>query len=316
VKRYFLLLAALLLHAEIYPVDITPAATKSLSGSRDLIFGNIRILDQKEIILPQLSGIPFSEASDLAYDNKTHKLYMVGDKGFLYVFEAFFSDKIKHLMPLSAYRLTKEKGKPFKKKVDSEGLAFNKRGELLISFERRPKIGAFDLHGQRLFRYRLPDPLRQKKQYRSKNKMLESVTWHPKYGILTVAEFPIKSDAMHRQTLYSLQGRQWHFLSEPETKSAVTAIEVMDDGNILVLERAYTSITEPRTITLKKIFLKEVKEGICRSKVLLKMSSAKGWKNDNFEGLAKVAPYRYLIVSDDNNNFFQRTLLLYFEVIE
>ncbi len=302
------------LHAEVYPVDITPS--NSAQTEQNHTFGSVKILDQKEIILPSISGIPFSEASDLAYDKKKQLLYMAGDKGVLYLFKARFTDKIEMLSPLKAYRLTKEKGKPFKKKVDSEGLALDAEGNLLISFERRPKIASFTTKGERVTKYTLPNPLSNKKHYRSRNKMLESVAWHPRYGILTASELPLKRAKRRAQTLYSLRGKQWHFLAEPEKKSAVTALEVMDDGNILVLERAFTSLTEPRTITLKKIYLDQCTQGQCHSKVLLKMRSDQGWKNDNFEGLTRVSPRRYLMVSDDNANFFQRTLLLYFEIIE
>ena len=309
IRSLLLLVCFSLLRAEVYPVDITPP---DINRS----VGKIKILDQRELIIPQISGIHFSEASDLAYDKKNERLYMVGDKGILYSFEASFSNKIEVLSPLDAHALTKEKGEKFKKKVDSEGLAFDPKGHLLISFERKPKIGTFNLDGQRLAKQKLPNPLSNKKHYRGNNKMLESVAWHPKYGILTAAELPLKKHKRRKQTLYALSGKQWHFLAEPEKKSAVTAIEVMDDGNILVLERAYTKLTEPRTITLKKVYLDQISHGLCRTEVLAKMPSDKGWKNDNFEGLTKVSPHRYLMVSDDNDNFFQRTLLIYFEVLE
>lgn len=303
-----------LLYAEVYPVDITPEQPHKTY--RDQTFGSVRILDQKEIILESIDGIRFAEASDLAYDSKKQRLYMVGDKGILYIFKALFSDKIETLSPLHAYRLTKEKGRHFRKKVDSEGLTLDEQGNLLISFERKPKIGTFATQGERITRHKLPHPLSNRKHYRGTNKMLESVALHPQYGILTASEFPLKRHKLHYQTLYALSGKQWHFLAEPERKSAVTAIEVMDDGNLLVLERAYTKLTEPRTITLKKLYLDHPNQGLYPSKVLLKMPSDKGWHNDNFEGLTKIAPHRYLMVSDDNNNFFQRTLLIYFEVVE
>jgi len=53
---------------------------------------------------------------------------------------------------------------------------------------------------------------------------------------------------------------------------------------------------------------------MCRSELLVKMNSHQGWSIDNFEGLAKVGKHRYVMVSDDNGNFFQQTLLIYFEV--
>ena len=313
ILRYFLpllLIGLSSLSATVYPVDITPA---EINGT----FGHIKILDQKEIIIKELSGIPFAEASDLAFDPKTQKLYMVGDKGSLYHFDITLTDKIETLTPIAAYPITKERGKRFKsKKVDTEGLAFDAKGNLLISFERKPKIGSFDIKGQRLHKQRLPQKLRDPKHYKSSNKMLESVAYHPHHGILTAAELPLKKDKKRYQTIYSLRGKQWHFLTEPEKKSAVTAIEVMEDSNLLILERAYTKPLEPRYTTLKKLYLDRCSKGLCETKVLAKLNSALGWKIDNFEGLTRVASHRYLMISDDNGNFFQRTLLIYFEVLE
>lgn len=90
----------------------------------------------------------------------------------------------------------------------------------------------------------------------------------------------------------------------------------MDDGNVLVLERSYSGLLNPFVITLKKVYINRCKKGICPTKVLAKMNSHKGWKVDNFEGLARVGKHRYVMISDDNENFFQSTLLIYFEVVD
>ncbi|HHD79288.1 MAG TPA: esterase-like activity of phytase family protein, partial [Epsilonproteobacteria bacterium] len=123
-------------------------------------------------------------------------------------------------------------------------------------------------------------------------------------------------DDKKKQTIYALSGKKWHFKAEPEAKSAVVAMEVMDDGNLLVMERSYTGILDPFVVTLKKVFIRNCKQNMCDSKVLLKMNSHKGWDVDNFEGLAKVGKNRYVMVSDNGDNFFQKTLLVYFEVVE
>jgi len=143
---------------------------------------------------------------------------------------------------------------------------------------------------------------------------LESVAFHPKHGILTATERPLKK--RKHQTIYALDGTEWHFKAEKDKKSSVTALEVMDDGNILVLERAYTHPLKPLVITLKKVYLDRISNGLCHTEIIAKMSNKQGWVLDNFEGLTKVSPNRYLMISDDNGNFFQRTLLIYFEVIE
>jgi hypothetical protein len=83
-----------------------------------------------------------------------------------------------------------------------------------------------------------------------------------------------------------------------------------------VLERSFTGMLHPFVVTLKKVYLDHCQKGLCRSKVLVKMNSHKGWDVDNFEGLARVGKNRYVMISDDNDNFYQKTLLIYFEVKE
>lgn len=299
------------LYAGVLAVDITP------SGKCDQKFG-IKILDQKYLSYKKIGGVGFSELSDLAYKAKEKKLFMISDEGKLFTFHARFSDRIDELNPLSVVPITKEKGEKFKKwRRDTEGICLGSEGGLLISFEGKPKLGLFGEDGKRIKKYRLPEPLRDTKNYRSKNKALEALAYHPKYGALMVAEWPLKRDHKKLQTIYSLSGKSWHFKAEPEARSATTAIEVMDDGNLLVLERSFTDFFDPFVITLKKVYLERCEEkGLCQSKVLAKMNSHQGWDVDNFEGLARVGKNRYVMVSDDNDNFFQRTLLIYFEVIE
>ena len=307
---------AVLLSAGLFsgtrPVDIVPPRSgEDTSG--------IRILDQKELDYQAIDGLKFSEISDIAYLPQKEKLFMISDEGVLFVFHAKFGKKIEQLKSLGAAKLAKKKGKPFKKwRRDSEGLTLDGKGRLLVSFEGKAKIGWFHKNskkiGQRIKKYTIPTVLRHTKNYRSKNKSLEALAWHPKYGVLTVAEWPLKKDDKKRQTIYALNGRVWHFRAEPEARSAVSAIEVMDDGNLLVLERSYTGLMNPFVVTLKKVYLNRCKKGWCQTKVLAKMDSHKGWDVDNFEGLARVGKHRYVMISDDNDNFFQRTLLIYFEV--
>lgn len=314
--RYFLLYLStlLLLQAGVSGTNILPLG-KSKS------FMSIKILDQKRLAFSKLKEIKFAELSDVAYDANTQTLYFVSDKGLLYQFNTHFSDKIDMLIPLSATKLKTKKGKRLKKwKRDSEGLTLDGHNRLLISFEGNAKISWFHKNsakvGRRIKNYPLPKLLTEEKNYRSRNKSLESLAWHPRYGILTATEWPLKKDDKKKQTIYALSGKQWHFKAEPEGRSGVSAIEVMDDGNILVLERSYTGLLEPFVVTLKKVYLSHCKNGMYQTKILAKMSNHKGWELDNFEGLARVGKHRYVMVNDDNDNFFQRTLLIYFEVLD
>jgi len=310
----FLLLFLSILEGRVCEAKIAPDQYKKR-------FMSIEILDQKQLLFSEVKGVKFTELSDLTYDDETKTLYLVGDKGSLFSFHAFFSDKIEDLKALDAVTLKNKKGKKLRKwKRDSEGVALDDKGELLISFEGEAKIASFHKEGKHygtmIGKHKLPKVLRPTKHYRSKNKSLESVAWHPKHGILTATEWPLKKYDKKKQTIYALNGKKWHFKAEPEGRSGLSAMEVMDDGNLLVMERSYTGLSNPFVITLKKVYLQKCKEKMCKTKVLAKFNSSQGWLLDNFEGLARVGKNRYVMVSDDNDNFFQQTLLIYFEVKE
>ena len=298
------LLISLLLFSTLFSLDIRPPNYN----------GDVRFIKQIELN-SKFSGFNFSEISDLAYDKKHNILYMISDEGILYRYRARFSKNDFSLIPISATYLKRKNGKRLRKwKRDTEGMALNSKGEIFISREGKPKITKFSPNGVKIKNLKLPKYLRRVK-LRSRNKSLESLAFHPKYGLLTALEWPPKGVPPHFQTIYSLSGKVWHFYMENYKKNGISEIEVMDDGNILVLERAYNGIFGKFVVTLKKVFLNRCdKNHICKSKVLFKIDSAKGWHIENFEGLARVGKNRYLMISDDNKNFFEQTLLIYFEI--
>ncbi len=302
----------MLLEAGVTEAKITP----KLDNNR---FMGIEILDQKQLFFSEVKGVKFSELSDLTYEKETKTLYLVGDKGSLFSFHASFSDKIEGLKALDAVTLKNKKGKRFRKwKRDSEGVTLDDQSRLFISFEGEAKIASFhkngDHYGNMIDKLKLPKRLRETKYYRSKNKSLESVAWHPEHGILTATEWPLKKYDKKKQTIYALSGKKWHFKAEPEGRSGLSSMEVMDDGSLLVMERSFTGLSNPFVITLKKVYLQNCQKKMCKTKVVAKFNSSQGWYLDNFEGLARVGKNRYVMISDDNDNFFQQTLLIYFEV--
>jgi hypothetical protein len=272
----------------------------------------ITILEERNLLYPLKNEIPFSEISDLTYNQKSHKLYMIGDKGYFYIFNAEFQDKIKSLEYLNAYKIKEKKSA---KKYDTEGLTHDNKGELYISFERTPRISSISKKGYLKKNYKLTKELRKRKNYESRNKIFEAVAWHKKYGLLTVAEYPLHNKNTTQQTLYSLKGKKWHFKAEKYKNSAVTAIEVMDEKHLLILERAFTSVFEPMHITLKKLYLDKCdKKRQCKSELLVTFTGQTGINISNYEGLAKVGKNRYLMVSDNNNKAILSTKLIYFKV--
>jgi len=274
----------------------------------------INILDQKYLDFDSIDGVSFHELSDLTYLPQSHALYLISDKGALFRFDAHFDTQMT-LKPQHGYRLHNAKGKRLKKRQrDSEGLTHDGHNHLFVSREQRPRINRLSPEGQVLRQQALPEPLRSPHHYRRPNKMLEALAWHPNYGLITAKETPPKGVKKTDQALYDLKGHIWKFQAEDVPDDGVTAIEVTDDGNILVLERSFDTKNFLITITLKKVYLTECKHRKCRSEILARLRSDQGWVLDNFEGLARVAPHRYVMVSDDGNNVFERTLLIYFEL--
>ncbi|HFC91853.1 MAG TPA: esterase-like activity of phytase family protein [Leucothrix mucor] len=269
-----------------------------------------------------VNKLPVTELSGLAWDAHKKLLYAVSDSGYLYHLKLTIKHgKLLKATVLRAYKLRDKKGNPFRGKYrDSEGLTLkrNNKGvvtELIISFERKFRIVRFDLQGQQLGKIKLPKVLRKKKHYQSTNKGLESVTLHPKYGLITAAEKPLKTAPKNVQTLYSSKGKVWHFKLSVHRNSSVTGLETLPNGDVLVLERSYNGLFAAMIISLRQVKLTECNQlGYCQVEELAVFNSIDGWRVDNFEGLTHYQGNQYLMVSDDNENPMQNTVLVLFNI--
>ncbi len=274
----------------------------------------ITILDEKYLDFDAIDGVPFHEISDVTYLSDRQELVLVSDKGALFRFRAQF-DRRMTLSPLHGYWLTHPDGTRLSKREhDSEGLTHDRTGDLYVSYEHLPRVTPLTRAGRVGAPLPLPHHLGSSRVYRSSNTELESIAWHPKYGMIVAKERPSKGTKTTDQAVYSLEGSVWKFRTEPLPKNSITSLEVMDDGTLLVLERSFDTHNLRIVITLKKVYLDTTQHGKCRTKILASLRSNEGWLLDNFEGLARVAPHRYVMVSDDGDHFYEKTLLIYFEV--
>lgn len=282
---------------------ITP--TNTLHGKNQ----KIKILDAKELLFDEKKGIPFHELSDLVYAKGT--LYGVSDEGYLYKFFINFrNNKIHNLEYADAYVLKNKKAKRLKKKKrDAEGLALYKN-KFLVSFERKQRISLYSKEGIKIKNMKIHPDLRNQKNYISKNKGLEAVAFNEKYGIITAPELPLKITDKKYHTLYSRNNR-FKFIAN----GSIVSLEFFDKDTILVLLRDFNFFTRRHVTTLMKVYLNHcTKNRVCKSTVLAKLDSADGWHLDNFEGLTRIDKNKYLMISDDNDNFLQKTLLVLFEI--
>lgn len=264
---------------------------------------HIKILDTKQITFKDKNKIVFTEISDLAYKNK--KLFAVGDKGVLFEMEMQIdNDKIINLKLVNATKIKDKYGYRLKKKYrDSEGLVFVD-DKLAISFEGKERIDLYDLNGVKMKNLQIHKNLENQKDYQGKNKGLEAVAFSKKYGVVTAPEKPLKEKKIH--TIYS-KDRVWQF----EAEGSISGIEFMSKNKLLILFREFNNLTRQRTITLVQLNLKN-----SQVKLIAKMDSHDGWNLDNFEGLTRVGKNKFLMISDDNDSLFQKTLLVLFEIVD
>jgi len=291
-------------------------------------FMQIRLHGAVQMNHPVVNGIETASLSGLAWDEDEQILYAISDMGELFHLRPIIQNHVlKDVEVLKAYVLTDTEGKKLPKdSTDSEGLSLlngnngvKGDSELIISFERKPKITRVRPDGMQLDEYTLPETLQNSKLYVNNNKMLESVTLHPEFGILTAPEYPLKNFPQDKITVFSLDGQQWQFPRHTAPNSAVVAMEALADGSLLVMERAYVSPLLPLIMSLRQVELKhcvDCEAGENPVQDIAIFNSALGWHVDNFEGLTHHQGSFFFMVSDDNNNrITQKTLLNYFEMI-
>jgi len=276
----------------------------------------IKILDSKVLTLDRVNGLKFCEISDILYDKDKKRLYALSDKGNLFKLTLVIEDKkIKSLEALSGHTLKNTNGKKlFGHFKDSEGLAMMGKS-LLVSFERKPRIMLYDEDIQPLKELPLPKSLRNINHYRAKNYALEALTYDDQYGYITAPEYPLRSQKRGYHDLYSADGKMCT-VKVNDIKQAITEMEMMPDGNLLLLMRKFTLRSFSFETMLLKVDLLKRKNGICQSDILAWMSTKEGWAIDNFEGLTHVYDNVYIMVSDNNNNPFEKTILTLFEIKE
>jgi len=276
----FILFLCLQIYAEVMPYNIKPAGFYSKK---------IDILDSKEFVS---KGV--SEISDLAFCHGV--LYGVGDGGYLYKFDLKIkNNKIEDIKHLQTFSLDDR---------DAEGLKCVDN-RLLISFEQDGEVAYFDFEAHKIKDAKIDKILLDEKRYKSANKSLESVTYNTKYGVVTAPELPLRGKENNHHTIFTQHGNFDFF-----AKGCITSMEFIDQDRVLVLLRDYSYLTHRQKITLLALNL--LKNSNTNTEMILKMDSKKGWKIDNFEGLTKVGERLYLIVSDNNDNMFEKTLFVLF----
>lgn len=329
-KTGLIAIVILAISAGGYADTPTGLETRSVALSENIKIGDrighIRFLGMLQLPNPTVDGMRFSQLSGLAWDNDDGILYAISDKGFLFHLQPVFENGVlTGLKLLKAIHLRElGSGKPLKgTRADSEGLDILKGhnghkgdAELIISFERFPRIVRYRPDGYAIGEYPLPAPLNDARMYQNSNKMLESVCADSKLGILTVPEAPLKGERQGVTHIFNLDGRSWIY-PIPEG-NRISALECLGNNRVLVLESNFTGLLGRLEVFLKLATLSpnaSLMEPVPVETVAA-LDNGKKYQIDNFEGLARHRGNRFFIISDDNDLFIQRSLLMYFELLD
>jgi hypothetical protein len=286
--------------------------------------GKLRPLGVLQLPARSVNGARLSGLSGLAWDEDDNVLYALTDHGVLFHLRPIFRNG--QLVDVTLLRVAPlidpRTHKPVRwKRSDSEGLDIlngrnGKQGdaELLVSFEREPRIVRYRPDGTYIADVPLPAALRDVQRYRGGNKMLESVCLHAREGILTAPELPLDHETEFAR-LYRMDGSTWRF---PASHGGIVALECLPDGDVLEMERDYITLLLRWVITLRRLHLPAgtPADTLLATETVAVLDSNLGLHIDNFEGLARHHGNHFFMVSDDNDVFIQRTLLMYFELVE
>ncbi len=281
---------------------------------------NFKVLGLVQLRQNAGPDFPLMEFSGLAWDHDQKQLIILSDRGFIIHTTPIFENNRLVGLTLNSYHFLKDKnGKKLKYNLsDSEGLALNNAKnnidsdtELIVSFERIPRIIKFTVEGDYISQYPLANNLDDIKNYAGANKSLEAITLHPKFKIITGPERPLKNTSNNNLSLHTINNDVWHFKPESEDYGSLVGLTTLPDSRIVALERIYTNVFTGVSSVLHLITLDA---DSIHEEQLSKLNPSASYFNENFEGITWHKDNRFFMISDDNDNIFQRTLLVYFEI--
>jgi hypothetical protein len=207
---------------------------------------------------------------------------------------------------------------------DAESLVALKAGSLdgryLIGFERRHRIDeyVFEKGGMRgpVGKRQLPEPLKGMKS----NSGLEAIgvlRGGPYAGAMVAfAERKLTAGGNHIGALVK-DGKAHPLFIAAAGDYSITDVQGMKDGGLVFLDRSFNPATRRLDIRLRMVKAADVKPGtVLPGETLLE--AGQSLEIDNFEGLAvsqnAAGDTVLTIISDDNFNLVQRTLLMQFKL--
>ncbi len=272
-----------------------------------------------ELALPRTTpaGAPLGGLSGLVWDAAGQRLMAVSDRGQLHHFTLQRDAKgiVQAVHPIETVPLRDADQRPLTgASADAEDLALLPAADgtatLLVAFERQPRLMRYDLAGRWLGTVPLPTPFGEASRYDSGNHQLEALLATAE-GWLAGVERPLRGE--RQVALFDARGRRGGF--EPDGSdcglvalAALPPAAAEASAGLLALERCFR-----RWPPAMRLVLRELHAGAGGdwhdAGVIARLTHAE-IDIDNFEGIARIGPHDYLLVSDDNFQPMQRNLLL------
>jgi hypothetical protein len=282
------------IHVDFAPVPLNPQ-DPSVTRLGDFAYaGGLVLTTQQTTRLHELSDIVIGE---------NNRIVAVGDGGIF--FEArLILDRSGTLVGLTDATLTPligENGKPLTRKamMDAEGLTILPNGDRLVSFERRHRIWLYPKDGGPP--HAVPSP---RARFPS-NEGMEALTAVPDVAddAYMVGGESSGETWTCRISTTCVQGPT---IQKPK-EFGLVSMHRLPDATTAYLLRAYDPVRRSR---IRLLIIDSTRTVIAR------MDLAPPLTVDNFEGLTSTpieGGRRFYLVSDDNANASQRTLLLAFD---
>ncbi len=295
------------------PLHLTPAQLKHYEQNNFKILGSVQLKSTID------SDFRLIELSGIAWDHDQKNLILLSDRGYIvHTRPIFDDDTLIDLELLSHHQLEDANGNKLKYSyTDSEGLALiNSKNnhhndtELVISFERKPRVIHYTTEGKFISAEALNNELKNIKNYEGSNKSLEAITLHEKFNIITGPERPLDNSG-NTLSLHTLNDKHWSFKTDSGKHGSLVGLTTLPNNIIIALERIFPGVFAGITNVIHSISLKE---NTLEQETLLKLQPEDGYFNENFEGISWHKNNRFFMISDDNDNPFQRTLLIYFDI--
>ena len=291
------------------PLQLTSAQIENLQKKNFNLLGALQL---KSAVSPDQRLMEFS---GIAWDNDEQSLILLSDRAFIvHAKPVFTENKLTDLSFISYHRLLDKKGKALRyKPSDSEGLALinssnnlNNDTELLISFERIPRVLRYTENGKFLSEEKINNELNDIKNYKSENKSMEAITLHKEYEVITGPEQAL--DKNNTLSLHNLDKKEWLLNAESKKYSSLVGLTTLPNNQLIALERIFPGVFAGVTNIIHLITLND---DSLEQQRLVKLEPQDGF-NENFEGISWHKDNRFFMISDDNENIFQTILITLF----